>query len=271
MRKKFFDPVLLLQTSLMVLLMASCRIDLGLATVTPEPSATFEMLATPILQTPTPFPSPTCPGPGWPCSSESLTLTAAMAPTLAALASETPICAWPCPSDSLTLTAAMGSTLAALPSNTPPPWATIIPSLGDLGWGSVYGKITNGVTNLPIEGATVKCEHFSSTSPYLCNGLTTTNQDGLYAFTGVFFHDTDRIKLIVEAPGYRPLSFEQTFQTRPELHADLGLFPPGAAPTFTPTPFIMCTPPACSQGVLACGNPEGCPGGCGTVCLTPTP
>ncbi|HLO17416.1 MAG TPA: hypothetical protein VK206_21465, partial [Anaerolineales bacterium] len=41
----------------------------------------------------------------------------------------------------------------------------------------------------------------------------------------------------------------------------------------SPTPFPMCTPPACQGGVLTCGNSNGCPGGCGTICLqaTPTP
>jgi hypothetical protein len=173
----------------------------------------------------------------------------------------------------LTMTAVMGLTLTAIPTNTPPPWATVIPSAGDLGWGSVYGRIIDGVTFAPINGATVKCEHFSYTSQYPCSGITTTNSDGIYAFTPVFFHDTDRITLIVEAPGYNPLHFEESPFTRPELHADLGLFPASAGGTFTPTPFLMCTPPACSGGVLACGDPNGCTGGCGTVCIpaTPTP
>lgn len=37
------------------------------------------------------------------------------------------------------------------------------------------------------------------------------------------------------------------------------------------TPVLMCTPPACAPGeVYACGNSDGCPGGCGTVCAAPT-
>jgi hypothetical protein len=165
----------------------------------------------------------------------------------------------------------MGLTLGVNSSSTPPPWATIHPSVGDLGWGAVYGKITDGVSNLPINGATVKCEHFSSTSPYLCNGITTTNSDGIYTFTTVFFHETDRIRLIVEAPGYAPLRFEQSSFARPEFHADLGLFRSPADGSLTPTPFIMCTPPACQGGQLTCGNPNGCPGGCGTICIQATP
>jgi hypothetical protein len=277
MNRKIFNLFSLFLASLVLLLLISCGSAPFLVTVTPAPIATFEIRATHLLETPvppgvkpsTPVASPTCPWESWPCASDSLTLTAEMGPTLAALLSETPACTWPCPSDSLTLTAEMGSTLAAVPSSTNPPWATIIPSAGDLGWGSVYGIIRDGVTSAPIEGATVRCEHFSYTSPYLCKGITTTNSVGIYAFTTVFFHDTDRITLIVEAPGYTPLRFEQFFLTRPELHADLGLFL--ASATFMPTPYLMCTPPACSGGVLACGDPNGCPGGCGTVCVTPTP
>ena len=289
MNKNSFSLFLLFAATLALFFLVSCGSNLGLVTVTPAPSATFEILATPILETPSPSanttpptltPSPTCMGKEWPCSSESMTMTAEMAPTLAAILACERHQPW-CPSDSqtktaisdsLTMTVAMGATFAAIPSSTPPPWATIIPSAGDLGWGSVYGRITDGSTGLPIDGATVKCEHFSYTSPYLCNGVTTTNSDGIYAFTTVFFHDTDRITLIVEAPGYVPLRFEPSYSlTRPEFHADLGLFPSAADGTFTPTPFIMCTPPACSGGVLACGDPNGCPGGCGTICIVATP
>lgn len=48
----------------------------------------------------------------------------------------------------------------------------------------------------------------------------------------------------------------------------------GGGPTFTPThietPRPVCTPPLCAPGeVYFC--PEGCPGGCGVKCATPTP
>jgi hypothetical protein len=208
----------------------------------------------PILNTPTA-----------PNLKDSLTLTDEMPPTLVVMLTNT------------TLTAEMGLTLAAIPSNAPPPWATIIPAPGDLGWGSVYGIIVDGATNLPLEGATVTCEHFSDTSPYHCNGITTTNSDGIYTFTGVFFRDTDRITLFVEAPGYAPLRFEvvQALIPPANFRTDLGLFPViNGSLTPTPVPFtLMCTPPACSDGVLVCGDPSGCLGGCGAICLpsTPTP
>jgi hypothetical protein len=67
-------------------------------------------------------------------------------------------------------------------------------------------------------------------------------------------------------------SREESFFTRPEFSADLGLFPVDYTDV-SPTPFIVCTALACAEGSLVCGVPEGCPGGCGTVCMpaTPTP
>lgn len=115
---------------------------------------------------------------------------------------ETPVCpSGNCPSDSLTVTAV---TVVSLP--------------GDLGWGKVHGKIVDGNTSLPIEGALVKCEHSSYSSPYRCNGTAPTNAEGFYTFDPVFFHDTDRIILTVEAPGYASLRFEKAFFTQPDFH-----------------------------------------------------
>lgn len=213
------------------------------------------------------------------------------------------------PAYSLTLTAeaamtmAMSETPPVTPSFTPPAGVTVNPVPGDLGWGAVHGKIFDGVTHLPLEGATVKCEHSSYTSPSPCNAITATNADGIYSFLPVFFHDTDRITLFVEAPGYMSARFEQSFFTQPDLQADIDLFPSpgdtpaptptrtqptplpictaqpcpgggftcnGICPTATPTPILMCTPPPCSNGTFTCGNSKGCPGGCGTICLPAT-
>jgi hypothetical protein len=215
-----------------LLLIVSCTPVIPLATETPTYTATF----TPAY---------------------SMTLTAEAA-TLSMIATET------------TLTAALSEAPSATPSFTPPAGVTVIPIPGDLGWGAVHGKITDGITKLPVEGATVKCEHFSYTSPYLCNAMTTTNADGIYSFVPVYFHDTDSITLIVEAPGYTSVRFERSFFTQPDFQADLDLFP-GTDNTPISTPFLMCTPPPCSGGVLTCGDPKGCPGGCGTICLTATP
>ena len=161
------------------------------------------------------------------------------------------------------------STSSPIPlTDTPPAELTAV--AGDLGWGTIHGKIIDGNTGLPIAGARVKCEHVSYTSPSRCRGTVTTDAEGLYVFEPIFFHDTDQIMLLVEAPGYAPAHFEQSFFTFPDLRADLSLFPPAGA-TSTPTPFLMCTAPACPGGDLVCGKPEGCPGGCGTICLTATP
>jgi hypothetical protein len=156
---------------------------------------------------------------------------------------------------------------------------TVFPSAGDLGWGSVYGKVIDSVTGNPVANAEIRCGHFSYSSPEnaRCRGVTWTNNDGIYSFTPVFFHDTDVITLNVNAPGYKLLEFRQAFFTIPALKADLALDPGVATADISPTPqyILMCTAPACSagEGVLACGNTNGCPGGCGTVCmaLTPTP
>jgi len=210
-------------------------------------------------------------GPAMPPATETSTAlpSSTVSPTAVFTDTPTPVCDGLCPDDSMTATAAMAATLHAVPSNTPPPWATIIPSAGDLGWGSVYGQISDGITGLPLEGATVTCEHFSYTSPYRCEGISTTDSEGVYAFTDVFFHDTDKITLLVEAPGYMPLRFEQGFFTSPEFNVNLGLFPVTDG-SETPTPFVMCTAPACEGGELVCGDPNGCPGGCGTICIFAT-
>lgn len=246
MKRKFPGVFLLFQVSLILILFVSCG-----PAVLPE---TVSAIQTPGIA---------CPPEDWPCPSDRLTLTAQMEPVLAITLTKIML-------TDTTLTAAMGSTLAAIPPNTPPPWATIVPVTGDLGWGSIYGTIIDGASGLPLNGATVKCEHFSYTSPYLCNGTAITDEDGNYAFTDVFFHDTDHITLFVEAPGYVPLRFEQDFFTWPEFNANLGLFPVTDG-TLTSTPIIvMCTQPACSGGVLVCGSPNGCPAGCGAICLPVT-
>ncbi|MDW8102960.1 MAG: NBR1-Ig-like domain-containing protein [Anaerolineae bacterium] len=41
--------------------------------------------------------------------------------------------------------------------------------------------------------------------------------------------------------------------------------------TPTPTPILICTPPPCPGGIPVCPTPGACPGGCGLICVTPTP
>lgn len=96
---------------------------------------------------------------------------------------------------------------------------------GDLGWGKIHGKITDAVTGAPIAGATVTCEHNSYTSPVTCSGSATTNADGIYIFGTVFFHDTDTIKLSVQATGYQTQEITWTSFTMPDMETDFSLRP----------------------------------------------
>lgn len=150
-------------------------------------------------------------------------------------------------------------TLTPTPTSTPP-W------VGDLGWGNVTGIVSDANTGQPIAGARVTCQHFSykTTTSSLCNDMAFTDDNGKYVFEEIFFHDTDRITIYVEAPGFDPVTFQQDFFTQPELHANISMSPAGV------TPVICCTAPACNPGeVHYC--PGDCPCGCGTTCVTITP
>lgn len=100
---------------------------------------------------------------------------------------------------------------------------TTIPVAGDLGWGTIHGKVTDAASGAPIVGAQVTCEHHSYTSPYPCSGTALTNADGTYAFNNIFFHDTDTIKLTVLAPGYQNQDLTQASFTQPGLEANIFL------------------------------------------------
>jgi hypothetical protein len=103
----------------------------------------------------------------------------------------------------------------------------IVPIAGDLGWGKIHGRITDGDTGAPVIGAVVSCEHHSYTSPATCSGTTTTNADGMYVFDKIFFHDTDTIKLIIEFPGYQPQEITQAGFTMPDMEANTYMsYPP---------------------------------------------
>ncbi len=156
------------------------------------------------------------------------------------------------------------STPLASPSSSP----TVIWVVGDLGWGKVTGHVNNAITGEPIPGAIVTCEGFSYTSPARCQGSTTTDANGDFVFENVFFHDTDRITIRVEAPNFVSQTYTQEFFTQPEFYVSVTLMPVGV------TPMICCTPPACSANE-AYYCPGECPCGCGTTCatktVTPTP
>jgi hypothetical protein len=213
----------------------------------------------------------------WPCASDMQTFQALdtqNAEMTGQPISETPVpmCGdVPC---DLTLTAVASVTMGAIPTYTSIPDVTIPPSVDNVGWGAVHGKIVDAVTGQPVDGAQVTCEHVSAGSPYPCAGVTWTNADGIYSFVPVYFQKTDKIILHVELAGYENLVLEQANFTAPDMNADLGLVPvtSGITPTPTMEYILMCTAPACSAGgLLTCGDSNGCPGGCGTICITLTP
>jgi hypothetical protein len=86
------------------------------------------------------------------------------------------------------------------------------PVPGDLGIGSVHGKITDG-NGTPIPNATVTCEHSSYRPESPCTGTVSTAADGSFAFTNVFFHDTDTITVTVQGEGYETKEVSQSFFT----------------------------------------------------------
>jgi hypothetical protein len=81
---------------------------------------------------------------------------------------------------------------------------------GDLGYGMVHGTVTDA-SGAPIPNATVICGHQSYSSQFYCAGVLTTNADGTFAFTNVFFHDTDAIYVTVQAAGYEETTVSQSF------------------------------------------------------------
>ena len=160
-------------------------------------------------------------------------------------------------------------TTQAINSETPEFTATTPAIAGDLGWGTIHGKVTDAITGVPIVKAKITCDHLSYTSTARCQGDTFTDIDGNYFFTNVFFHDTDTIQLRVEALGYEPKEFEQTFFIFPELISDFALIQSSPIITAVDTPIIACTKPSCGPyDALVCSQGD-CANGCGFVCITP--
>ena len=114
---------------------------------------------------------------------------------------------------------------ACLPPPPSPTAEATIPIPGDLGFGKISGKVTDGASGLPISNAAVKCEHFSYTSREKdrCHQTTTTDAEGNFLFEHVFFHDTDTITLTVDAKGYQTTSQKFNSFTLPLLEANIQL------------------------------------------------
>lgn len=160
-------------------------------------------------------------------------------------------------------------TAQVINSTTPALTVTLPAIAGDLGRGSIHGKVMDAITGIPIVNAKVICNHDSYTSIARCQGDTFTDIDGNYIFYNIFFHDTDTFQLRVEALGYEPKEFEQSFFIQPELLTDFALSPILTAITPVDTPIISCTQPSCGPyDALVCSQGD-CPNGCGFVCITP--
>jgi hypothetical protein len=120
--------------------------------------------------------------------------------------------------------AAPGSTptVSVTPPNEPAPTSTPVPTAeGSSGptltdtatpdpctgwWCTVTGVVYTDTVELGnvLQGASVTLEQFSNCSPSRGKQETTTGYSGTFEFDHVFFHDTDRIKIEVEAEGYEP-------------------------------------------------------------------
>lgn len=143
-------------------------------------------------------------------------------------------------------------TVGVTPTFTP----TVIP--GNLGYGTVSGKVTDANTGAAIAGATVSCTHSSYTSTARCTGSTTTATDGTYAFPNIFFHDTDTITVSVAASGYISQSTTKNFFTTPGMTANFALAPSTGQPdlsvvSITEFPYVPPTPTPNAQGCWPSG------------------
>ena len=103
------------------------------------------------------------------------------------------------------------------------PTAPLIP--GDLGWGKIHGKIVDASTGAPIIGAIVTCEHHSYTASATCSGTVIVDENGKYVFENVFFHDTDTIKITVQATGYQTQEVVQSSFTINDREVNISLSP----------------------------------------------
>lgn len=151
--------------------------------------------------------------------------------------------------------------MTVIATDLPRPTAT--PN-GDLGWGTIQGKVTDSTTYLPIVGAKITCRHFSVTSTAPCNASVLTGLDGKYIFPNVYFVDGDYFELKVQAPGYIEQTLYVNTVRTPNPVVDVRL-----AVVATVTPQIVCTQPACGPYEALICDQGNCVGGCGFICATP--
>lgn len=107
---------------------------------------------------------------------------------------------------------------AAAPSTpTPRPLG-----LGDLGYGSIKGRVTDAQTGSPLVNAKVICQHdANSADPAItCNRTTETNKNGEFLFENILFNKDDIFGIRIEADGFQGVNIVQAFPSRPGI--DLG-------------------------------------------------
>ena len=104
----------------------------------------------------------------------------------------------PAPTNTTTLTP------ASAPTFTPDPctgwWCTVT--------GVVVAETT--LSGYEPEGITVTLQQTSYCSPTRGEHQATTDPDGRFEFSDVFFHDTDRIRIQVESKGYESVQWDST-------------------------------------------------------------
>ncbi len=130
------------------------------------------------------------------------------------------------------------ATTATLPATT----ATYV---GDLGERSIHGTIREAASNLPIANVIVSYEHFSYFRPG-STVTTTTGANGEFVFDPLFLHDTDAVRVRVEAPGHAFAEIQrpglETFYN-PVFDFTLAVTPPPTLPaSSTPAPPLASTP-----------------------------
>jgi hypothetical protein len=154
----------------------------------------------------------------------------------------TPLAPVPSPRSTETPTPSPSAAVAAETATLPATTATYV---GDLGEQSIHGTIREAASNLPIANAIVSYEHFSYFRPGSMV-TTTTGANGEFVFDPLFLHDTDAVRVRVEAPDHAFAEIQrsglETFYN-PVFDFTLAVTPPATLPaSSTPAPPLASTP-----------------------------
>jgi hypothetical protein len=110
---------------------------------------------------------------------------------------------------------------------------------GELGFGTVRGRVIDAATGAPIAGAQVTCLHNSNSTDidHQCNQITTTDQNGEFLFADIFFTTEDVITVHVQAAGYGSVNTLRGFLSKPGIDlGDVQLSSTSAQPAITAQP-----------------------------------